>query len=91
MTDIIKIQMRKIGFDQYGKKGIELADKEYGVLRWLQDLYDRNCLEGNFYTQDIVKEVWDCVLQGSNPLNKIDEAYDDMIRQAIELGRRYKE
>lgn len=90
MTDIIKIQMRKIGYDQYGKRGVELADKEYEVLKWLQKLYDWNCLDGSFYTKDIAKEAWDCVLHGRDPLNRIDEAYDDIIRQAIELGRKYK-
>lgn len=86
-NQLVKLQMRKIGYNQ-GTKGIigaaagmEFADKQFGFLEWLQDLYDSNCLSGNFYTENIVREIWDIVRKQPDPLQKLEDGNSNLYEQ----------
>lgn len=84
VNQLIKWQMRKIGYTMGLKNGlgaavgVEFADKQFAFLEWLQDLYDSNCLKGAFYTNDIVKEIWDTVKRHTDPLQELEDGYNEM-------------
>ena len=65
----------------YGAEGIKYADRQYQFLRWLQEMYDCNCLKGNFHTDNIVEELWDEVRRFPDPLKKIEEGFDELNEQ----------
>lgn len=69
-NNLVRWQMRKMGYDMHNKKdGIAFADEQYHFLEWLQSLYDSGCLDGGFYTDNIVKEMWNRFrLSCSDPL-----------------------
>lgn len=77
-NDFIRWQMKKVGWDSNGKEGIELAEKQFQFLEWLQDLYNHNCLKGKFYTKNIIKELWDEIRQYPDPLQKMGNGYQKM-------------
>lgn len=86
-NQLVLFQMRKIGYNQGIKgiigaaAGVEFADKEYEFLEWLQYLYDTNCLKGNFYTKNIIKEIWDIVRKTSDPLQVLSDGNSNMYEQ----------
>ena len=58
-NELVLWQMRKFGYDMYDKKeGIAFADEQYHFLEWLQSLYDEGRLDGGFYSNNIIKEIW---------------------------------
>ena len=79
--DRIRWQMRKIGYDAKGCEGIAFADRQYQFLEWLQDLYNHNCLKGDFHTDNIIQELWDEIRRFPNPLQKMEEGYIQMYEQ----------
>lgn len=81
VNEKIKWQMRKIGYNANGREGIAFADRQYQFLEWLQDLYDHNCLKGDFHTNNIIEELWDKIRRFPEPLQKMEEGYSQMYEQ----------
>ena len=72
-NELIRWQMRKIAYDfQKTHKSIEYADKQYLLLEWFQDAYKRGFLKGNFYTDNIIREIWNRFHLKPSPLQEMD-------------------
>lgn len=82
MNDLVRLQMRKVGYDKQGKKGVAAADEAFYILNWFQDMYNLKLLDGKFYTDNIVKETWDISRKLDEPLNEILNAYKNLIEEA---------
>jgi hypothetical protein len=80
-NELVLWQMRKVGADVNGSEGIKFADKQYQFLELLQDLYDCNCLKGDLYTDNIVKEIWDNIRRYPEPLQKIADGFQELSDQ----------
>ena len=80
-NEIVLLQMRKVGAEQNSSEGMKFADRQYQFLEWLQELYDCNCLKGNFYTNNIVQEVWDKIRRHSDPLQAIEDGFNQLNEQ----------
>ena len=72
-NELVLLQMRKIGYDNAKGVGIAQADLHYQLLEWLQDAYNHDGLTGKFYSDNIIREVWNRFSKQPNPLQEMSD------------------
>lgn len=81
---MIRLQMRKVGYNSMKAKGVALADDMYNFLVMLQELYDSGYLEcTNFSTDNLVGNLWDKSLKEANPLKVVKDNKEAILSQFV--------